>query len=104
MADMTIPVNDCGFNLSFAVKDSDGDAYDLTNYSINLKVWKPGVYGTLVVNGVCNVTNASLGTCTYTVTNTDFTSIADYKMELELTKTGIKESTENYDLKVEESG
>ena len=34
----------------------------------------------------------------------DFTARADYKMELELTKSGVVESTENYDLKIEESG
>ena len=104
MSDLIIPVNDKGFNLSFSVKDSDGDAYPLTNYTVTLKVWKAGIPGTLIVNEACNVTNATLGTCTYTVNAADFASIADYKMELELTKSGVIESTENYDLKVEESG
>jgi len=104
MSDLTIPVNDKGFNLSFTVYDADDDIYNLSGYTVTMKVWKPGVPGTLVVNGACNVTNASLGTCTYAVNAADFASIADYKMELELTKSGVIESTRNYDLKVEESG
>jgi len=104
MSDLTIPANDKGFNLSFIVYDSDNKVYDLDGYTVTMKVWKPGVPGTLVVNEACNVTNASLGTCTYTVNAADFASIADYKMELELTKSGVIESTDNYDISVEESG
>jgi len=104
MSDLTVPKGDKGFNLSFTVHDSDGDVYDLTDYTVTLKAWKSGVPGALVVNEACNVTNASLGTCTYSVNAADFGSVASYKMELELTKSGVIESTENYDLRVEESG
>lgn len=104
MADLTIPKSDKGFNLSFTVYDADGEIYPLTDYTVTLKVWKPGVPGTLVVNSACNVSNATAGTCTYAVNAADFASIADYKMELELTKANFRESTQNYDIKVEESG
>lgn len=103
MADLTIPQGDKGFNLNFTVKDSDDAAYDLTNYTVTLKVWKPGVPGTLILEEACTVDVAASGTCHYTVQAGDFDSRAKYKMELELTKSGVIESTQNYDLEIEES-
>jgi len=104
MADLTIPRGDKGFDLVFSVKNAAGSIYDLTTYdAVTLKVWKPGVSGTLIVNAACNVSNASLGTCIHTVGADNFDTLAKYKMELQLTKDGVIESTENYDLKIEES-
>ena len=104
MSDLTVPKGDKGYNLNFTVKDSAGAAYNLTGYTVTLKVWEAGVSGTLILSGACSIDVAASGTCHYTITATDFTSVADYKMELELTKSGVIESTENYDLKIEESG
>ena len=104
MADLIIPKDDYGYNLAFTVVDSDGDAYNLSGYTITLKVWKPGTPGTLVVEGSCDITVAASGTCTYTIADGDFDTDAQYKMELELTKTGKVESTKNYDILVESSG
>jgi hypothetical protein len=102
-ADLIIPQGDKGYDINFTVQDSDGTAYDLTDYTVTLKVWKPGVSGTLIVNAACTVDDASAGTCHYTVVAGTFTSRAKYKLELELTKSGVRESTENYDLQIEES-
>jgi hypothetical protein len=103
MADLTIPQGDKGFNLAFTVKDADDDAYDLTDYTITLKVWKAGVPGTLILSEACTPDVEASGTCHYTVQAGDFDSVSKYKMELELTKSGVIESTKNYDLVIEES-
>ena len=49
MADLTVPRGDKGYRLSFTVTDSDGDAYNLTGYTINLKVWRKGNSGVVLL-------------------------------------------------------
>jgi len=104
MADITIAQNDKGFYLTFTINDSDGSAYNLTGFTIKFKVWKANDADNLVVNGTCEIVSAVAGTCKYLVTATDFTEIEYYYGELELTKTGIIESTERFAIEVKESG
>jgi len=104
MADLTIPKGDKGFYINFTVKNADGTAFDLTGYTITLKVWASSVPGTLVVSGACSIVVAAAGTCRYLVTATDFTTINNYFLELELTQAGVIESTRKYTLEVTESG
>ena len=104
MADLTIPKGDYGYYLNFTVQDSDGDAYDLTGYTIKFKVWKPNFSGTLLVDGTCDIVVAASGTCKYLVVSGNFAVVDIYKFELELTKSGVVESTISKDLKVTESG
>ena len=99
-----IPSSDMGFNLNFTVKNADGSAFNLTGYTIKLKVWRAGQPGLLLVNGSCAIDSAVDGTCYYTITATDFTSVGTFKAELELTKAGVIESTGSFDIEVMESG
>jgi hypothetical protein len=105
MSDLTIPSGDKGYDLNFTVKDAEDEIKDLTDYTVTLKVWKPGKTSAddLIVSDTCDIDVAASGTCHYTIQSGDFDSRAKYKMELELSKTGVVESTENYDLKIEES-
>ena len=104
MATLTIPKSDKGFILNFTIQDSSGTAYNLTGYTIKLKVWSPGVPGTLLLTGTCTILIAANGTCYYTVAATDFASVGRFQAELELTKTDVIESTENFTITVSESG
>ena len=104
MATIAIPQNDGGFNLQFTITDATSSAFNLTNYTVMLKVWEPTIPGTLLVNGTCVVTNTTGGVCTYQVATTDFSTAARYHGELELTKTGVRESTENFRVTIIESG
>ena len=104
MAGLIVPKGDYGFDLNFTVRDSDGDAYNLTGYTIKLKVWSPNNPSILMVNGTCSILVAASGTCKYTVANGDFNSVGNYLFELELTKTGVVESTKTQTLFVTESG
>ncbi len=108
MSTITIPQNDGGFNLQFTITDSTDAAFDLTGYSsVTLKVWDPGVPGTLLLNGTCAVTNTTGGICTYAVATANFATVGRYHAELELAKstTGTqRESTENFRVTVVESG
>ena len=101
-ADLTIPKKDYGYYLSFTVQDSAGVAYDLTGYTITLKVWRKDVPG-LLMSGNCAIVVAASGTCRYSVVAGVFNKAGTYQAELELTKSGVVESTRNFEIKVEES-
>ena len=103
MADITISKNDKGFYLSFTIHDSDGNVYVLTDYTITLKIWVAGSSGTPTIEGACTIVNATAGTCRYLITASDFTSVKHYRAELELTQSGIIESTEEFTIEVRES-
>ncbi len=103
MADIVIPKSDKGFDLNFTVQDSDGDSVNLTAYTIKLIVWKKGMSDSVLMSGTCVIVSAVAGTCKYTVTASDFIVVGIYRMELELTKSGVIESTRNYILEVTDS-
>ena len=102
MADLTIPKGDYGYQIVFTVKDSAGVAYVLSGYTITLKVWRSGMPG-LLLSGACTIMVAASGTCYYPVVVGNFNRVGIYQVELELTKSGVVESTRNYVLEVEES-
>ena len=104
MADLTIPKGDYGYDIIFTIQDADGNAYDLTGYTIKFKVWKSGSSGTLFINGACTIVKAVSGICKYLIVKGDFKAVDIYKFELELTKSGVVESIVSKELKVVESG
>ena len=105
----TIPKDDQGFKLEFTVLDSGGGVVDLTTYTaVTIKMWVPGIPGTLLLDKPCANATA-LGTCDYTVLIADFTgaaypAVGRYLAELELTGVNIVESTENFTITIAESG
>jgi len=99
--DMTIPKGDYGYYLNFTVTDSAGDAYNITDYTVTLKVWH-GTKGSLMT-GTCAPVVAASGTCRYLVVDGAFPTNGIYQAELELTATGVVQSTENFTLEVEQS-
>ena len=103
MADISVPKGDKGFYLVFTVQDNAGVAYNLSGYTIKLKVWKLGNSDVPIVDGTCNIISEAGGTCRYLITATDFLVVGQYKCELELTKTDHIESTKSYILEVTES-
>ncbi len=108
MPTITIPQNDGGFNLQFSVTDATDAAFDLTGYAnVTLKVWDPGVPGTLLLNGTCVITGTTGGVVTYAVGTANFSTVGRYHAELELAKSTSgtqRESTENFRLTIVESG
>lgn len=109
MERLTIPKDDVGFKINFLVQDADGNAIDLTVYTaVTIKIWAPGIPGTLLLNKAC-ADKAADGTCNYTVLLADFIgaiypAVGRYMAELELTKAGVAESTENFMITIVESG
>lgn len=104
MADLYIPKGDKGYRIHFTVRDDNGDVFVITSYTITLKVWKPNYPETLLLSGACVIESGVAGTCYYAVAATNFDTVGKFKAELELTATGIIESSRSFDLEVVESG
>ena len=103
MADIYIPQSDKGFNLNFTITEDDDTAKDLTSYTITIKVWARFLIGSLVVDSACVIDVEADGTCHYAVAAGDFDDAGDFIVELELTQSGVIESTRHYTLEVTES-
>lgn len=88
-----------GIDLEFEVKNPDGTPFDLTGYTVTLKVWKPGK-ATLSLSATCEIIDAANGKCRYTVKEGDFQEVGDFYAELELTKAGVCIDTETFGIKV----
>ena len=104
MANITVPKDDKGYNIQLSITDAADAVVDLTGYTVTLKTWAPGTPGTLLIDGTCVVTNTTGGVVTYLGTAGDFGTVGRYHAEVELTKSGVRESTENFRLTVAESG
>jgi hypothetical protein len=104
VATLTVPRNDKGYYLNFTVQYADGTAFNLTGYTIGVKVWAPGRPDNPVLSGTGAIVVAASGTCKYLITATDFPNAGLYNLELELTQSGVIESTRSYILEVSESG
>ncbi len=103
MSEITVPKGDKGFPIVFTITDSAGVAYNVTDYTVKLVFWPYGNPAAPIVNGTCALTTPISGIVTYTTTATDFTTSGRYVAELQLTKTGVIESTRTFDLLVTDS-
>ena len=104
MEKITISKGDVGFNLNFTVQDSTATAYNIGSFTVAFKVWTVGNPGTLLLEQDCTEVVAADGTCYYTIQSGDFDTVGSFRAELELTKTGVIESTENFEIVVVRSG
>ena len=104
MEEIIVPKGDFGYNINFTVTDANDDAYDLTDYTVTLKLWRPSNPGTLILEEECTIDVAASGTCHYTVQSGDFDTTTTYAGELEATATGKEESVKKFRLVVSESG
>ncbi len=104
MANLTLPFGDYGYNINFTVQDSAGVAYNLTGYTITFKAWDKQYALSLAFSKACVIDVAADGTCHLSLLIADIIPAGSYTFELELTKAGVVESTQSYDLEVVESG
>ena len=95
--------NDYGYTLTFNIKNSDGTAFNLTGYQAYIKAWKPGRSGFVMVSGITTVTSPSGGVCTYLVQANDFVTTEILYAEIQLTQSGVVQSTETFQIIVRES-
>ena len=104
MAELSIPKDDKGFDITFAITDADNNAFDVSGYVITRKIWPQGNTSSTIVTGTCSIHNVEAsGSVKYTVQASDFTTARNYVGELELTRSGIIESTKKFSVSVTES-
>ena len=105
MNTISIPEGDKGFGIVFTIyTDSTKTVVkNLTGYTIKIKGWVAGVT-TLVIDTACASSVPASGQCTWTVSATDTATIGFYNAEIEMTKTGVIESTSMFQISITESG
>ena len=91
---------DKGYSIEFTIKDSENKIYILTGYKIMIRSWPVGEKSDVELNKECPIINEAEGTCGLLLTGTEFPTAENYEAELELTKTGIVETTNRFMIKV----
>lgn len=94
-----ITQNDKEYKLNFTVKDADGVVVDLTSMTIEFQVAEQVTY-TAKFAGDCEIVEATEGTCSYTVATGDFDTANNYYGILQLTNSGVVESTRRFKIEV----
>lgn len=104
MDNIEIAKGDYGYNIDLTVKTKTNVVYDLTTYTaVHLKMWAPEEPTTLLIDKACVVDEPLDGTCHYVIALGDFDTPGAYYAELELTKSGAKESTAPFTIVVIDS-
>lgn len=101
---LTIPCGDYGFDINFELTDADCAAFNVSTYTVKLKVWRAGKPKDLLLNGTCGfTTDGSDGLVYYTVVDGNFSVAGDYLGEIQATKSGVRISWQTFDIVVSES-
>ena len=74
---MQCKVGNYGHYLTFTVQDADGNAFNLTGYTVKFKIRKRGSASTYK-SFTCTVTDAANGVAKYQVQSGDFDSADQY--------------------------
>jgi len=100
---MRVKKGDYGYVIPARVVKADFTAFNLTGYTIKMKVWTAGVPGAVKWTLDGTVTDAAGGKVEFTVAATHFTEVGEFIGELELTRAGHIESTKSFKIYVQES-
>ena len=102
---LTVSQGDYGYAITDTLEDSNGTAFDLSNYTVKLHTWIPGRPDKLIVNANATVISNAAGTVSYTVKVGDFTYMGIVNAEWEATKANVKQSfpTSSFQIEVVES-
>jgi hypothetical protein len=106
MPDLEIPCGDKGYAITFTCKDSAGAARNLSTFTgAKFKMWKSSSPATLLINASASITSPTTGVVSYTLqaTDTAFAS-GSYVGEIELTASGVIDSSGKISIHLSESG
>ena len=103
MADFTLKRGDFGFDITFTITTSAGVAVDLTGKTVVWKAWREAEKGAPVLNITGALVTPASGICKFTVTANDTRQKGLFKMEVEYSSSGVLESTNTYDLEIQDS-
>ena len=91
--------NDKGYKLNFTVKDADGEVVNLTDKTISFQVAEKVTF-TEKFAAACEIVDAALGTCSYTVAATDFDTVNNYYGSLQMTKDSDIQTARRFEIEV----
>ena len=100
---MKVKKGDFGYLIPVKLLKADYAAFNLTGYTVKMKVWAKGTPGSIKWTLDGNITNAAAGEVEFTVTNTHFTEAGIFKGEIEIARAGHIESSKSFTIEVEES-
>ena len=107
MSNLSVPHGDKGFIITFTVYTDNTFTVvkDLTGYIVKVKAWPPGSPTNPVINTACALTATPTdGKANWTVLAADTAAaIGTYDAELEMTQSGVIESTQNFRISITES-
>lgn len=99
MIEVTVKKGHYGYAERFYIR-SNGALIDLSSYAVTWKIWEVGatsvkweLTGTVIETGVVD----------FDVEADDFTIVGSFEAEIEWTKTGAKDGTKTFHVKVEAS-
>ena len=91
-----------GYNIRFTVTDAAGTAVDITDYTLKMKIWPeyaPAALWTLTGT----IHHGPSGLVDFAVTTSDFDIAGVYLGEVEMTKAGVVENGDTFQVIVKES-
>lgn len=103
MSDLTIQRGDYGFYIQGTLTNSDASAFNLTGYSLTLQAWELGKPNHPIVSGTASAVVATQGTWRYLVAQNDFITEGEFLINVRATKSGARETAQNYTVEVKES-
>ena len=100
---VTVHQNDYGNNIPLQITDTNGNAIVLDGYTVKFHMWKEGNPNNPIVTGDCIVEDSSQGWVYYTWQASDLANTGVFLAELQVEATGYNESTDPFEVIVEES-
>jgi len=93
-------LNNFGFNILFKITEADTqEPKDLTGYDAKFLMWVPGS-SEVYLDGECRIHDADKGECIYLVKDGDFDRLGIYYAEIQLSRTGVLEDTETFEVTI----
>lgn len=100
---MDVKKGDYGFIIPVKITKADFTDFNLTGYTVKMKVWLKGTPSVIKWTLDGSVTDAVKGIVEFLVADTNFTEAGAFVGELELTRAGHVESTRSFPVNVLES-
>ncbi len=92
---------DYGYIIQAEVRKADTSPYSLNGFTVKMKVWVKDGALKWTIDGT--ITDPTSGKVDFPILITHFTDIGTFDGEIELTKSGVVESTRTFSLIVRES-
>lgn len=103
MTELIIPRATYGFGVNASLQTHSGDIFNVSGYTVGVRVWAGGTPGTVFHSSAVTVNGAASGSITWTIASGVFmSSDSRYQARFVANISGVREAFEMFTLKVEE--